>query len=234
MPESPRICFDKIVFIAVILILMGLTAYTVATYKDQKGNVNCSVCPTRKTPRRKLQQEIKRELRKNLVPGVANGIAPPDTVLNEQILDQDPVMDYDYRKITDILMEPTRRFPRHTLPPNYLMSMYTRGYPDNYTTLGYLHRETPGGRYEEQRLPLFGRQIYPGSYQWQYFVTTTNLGVNIKIPFDIPKNNQELQNGDIIKLKEFDNAEYRVKLYKMDQPVYNPYVLYPPANYPGY
>lgn len=136
--------------------------------------------------------------------------------------DIDPIYSTDYKRMTDVLEEPTRRLPRHALPPNYLASQYTRGFPDNYTLLGVLVKKIAKG--DNVHLPLYGRQTYPTSRQWEYYTSTVNLGVNLKIPIEI--NKDELFTDDTIRLKDFGNDEYRVNLYKIDRPVYNPFVLY--------
>jgi len=57
---------------------------------------------------------------------------------------KDPVVDLDYRKMYDPLIEATRRLDRSQIPSPYfdqLTNIYTRGFPDNFSLFGLLMRK---------------------------------------------------------------------------------------------
>ncbi len=212
-----NICFSKsyLVISITILLIIGFGAVFVRTKKPpivvQKAQ---EIRYNRNNP--PLPSETPSQI---LVQGNPTLPPPPPPSINPDAA----VTRYDYLSMDDPLSGAYRRLPRHQLPVNYLNQVYTRGLPDNYTMIGTLTRLDVGSS-TDRILPLYGRQTYPTSPQWEYYTSTTNLGVQLKVPFET--NKQELMTDDIIKLKDFRNAEYRVSLYKLDSPVYNPFVLY--------
>jgi len=145
----------------------------------------------------------------------------------------DAVREYDYKKIGDPLEEPTRRVPRHWIPPTYFKyntDIPTRGYPDNFSQFGILVKKErkKAKTYKNNEdtdnnvLRLYGRQEYPGSDKYEYY-TAINSGYDqIKVPLDIK--NRELYNDDIVYIRELGN-EYKVKLHRYDAPKYYPDIL---------
>nr|QBK88624.1 MAG: hypothetical protein LCMiAC01_03020 [Mimivirus LCMiAC01] len=138
----------------------------------------------------------------------------------------DIIREYDYAKIDDILIEPTRRVARHEIPPIYINRYFdipTRGYPDNFSQFGILVRQTNDKKdMTNNILRLFGRQIYPSAYVYEYY-TMVNSGLNqIKIPLDTRQH--ELSDGDIIHIKELD-TKYKVHLHNFEAPKYYPYII---------
>jgi len=137
------------------------------------------------------------------------------------------IREYDYRKLTDPLVEPTRRIDIYSIPQMYMKNVIdipSRGYPDSYTQFGILtsiDRLNEGEELLRQNgiLKLYGRQTYPGSSFYEYY-TALNSGLDqIKIPLDIKRD--ELYDGDIVNIKEI-GGKYRVKLYRYDAPKYYP------------
>lgn len=161
----------------------------------------------------------------------------PDYVLYESpglIQSYDPinvdiVKQYDYHKSFDPLEDPTRRVPRHEIPPialKYALDIPTRGYPDNYNQFGVLKKESKHDHdhkiddNQNQLIRLFGRQRYPGSNEYEYYTMITSGNDLIKIPIHNKRRN-ELYEDDIIYIKELSN-DYKVHLYKYDAPRYYP------------
>ena len=71
-------------------------------------------------------------------------------------------------------------------------------------------------------LQLFGRQLYSGSNQYEYYAMTTDTIHRIK--FDIEKrNNREIFDHDVIHIPHL-NGKYKVELYKQDLVRYVPYL----------
>lgn len=130
----------------------------------------------------------------------------------------------DNQVIYDDLHPPERRMPEHQYPDRYvkrLINIPTRGHPDNYHLQGVLTRKQ-----DERILQLYGRQTYPSSNQWEYYVMGKDpSGQSIKVPFE-SNNKKELEEDQLVNIPIFDedNGSFTVKLYKYDVPRYNPYL----------
>lgn len=149
----------------------------------------------------------------------------PGLIQSYNPMNVDVVRQYDYHKTFDPLEDPTRRVPRHEIPPVVLkhnIDIPSRGYPDNYNQYGVLVKEhsNKDGDSENRIVRLFGRQRYPGSNQYEYYTMITSGNDLIKIPINNKRRN-ELYDDDIIYIKELNN-NYKVQLYKYDAPRYYP------------
>ena len=119
---------------------------------------------------------------------------------------------------------PERRVPSYAYPNSIIKQQFnipTRGTPDNYQLLGIVMRDNTETAYN-----LFGRQTFPGSNQYEYYVQG-NLDRNIvKIPITI-SGDREIEDGQtiIIPGTSLMNGEFKVKLYKLEVPRYNPMIL---------
>jgi hypothetical protein len=127
----------------------------------------------------------------------------------------------DIEVIHDIRKAPERRLPKHQYLSTNLqrkVNIPTRGFPDDYQMLGILSRES-----DEKMLNLFGRQTYPGSDIWEYYVSDTTTNIPIKIPLNI-NNNRELLEDTMINIPVFDSSkgQFKLTLYKYDTPRYLP------------
>jgi hypothetical protein len=149
---------------------------------------------------------------------------PTMQLLQEQ-LHGDIIREYDYSKLDDPLVEPTRRVARHEIQPFYLKNMIdipTQGYPDNFTQIGLLIKEDLSDKSDTNMLRLFGRQEYPGSNHYEYYAMVNNGHDQVKIPVKVRKH--ELYEDDVVFVDEL-NESYRVNLYKFDAPKYYPHIL---------
>jgi hypothetical protein len=72
------------------------------------------------------------------------------------------------------------------------------------------------------KLKLFGRQIYPGSNQYEYYALDDNFGNYIK--YEIPLRKNELYDNDIVYIRGFSN-KFITSLYKQDMPRYFPHIF---------
>lgn len=141
-----------------------------------------------------------------------------DYIQKRQILEQ-----RDQKVISSNTTQPTRRLPEHQYPSDnikQIINIPTRGYPDNFQVLGVLVRKS-----DEKILQLYGRQKYPGSNQWEYYVVgndSTNFKNKIPINYD-----DEIYNGDNIKIDALDTSkgEFKATIYDYDVPRYNPYII---------
>lgn len=136
--------------------------------------------------------------------------------------DKDLFIERDRRVLVDDLVAPERRLPRHAYPTRYLKSLInipTRGYPDNYQNMGILVRKE-----DEKVLKLFGRQVYPGSDQYEYYVVDNNNSADNKVPLNTP-GKKELYDNDVVPIPWLDESKglFEVKIFDYNVPRYNPY-----------
>jgi cbb3-type cytochrome oxidase subunit 3 len=134
------------------------------------------------------------------------------------------LLEYRDRSVLyDPLVAPERRVDvtQYPFPVLNQINIPTRGYPDNYQLLGLVSR--PG---DEKILQLFGRATFPGSNQYEYYVTTESNGFSNKIPIET-KGKKEIEDGTSIKIPVFDQnkGDFQIKLYNYNTPRYNPYVF---------
>lgn len=131
----------------------------------------------------------------------------------------------DVEAVFNDFRAPERRDPEYAYPTNdvkNIINIPTRGSPDNYHSVGVVVRKT-----DEKVFQLFGRQKFPGSSQWEYYVSgADNYGYPNKMPL-VSKGNRELSDKDRIELPWLDkkNGDFEVNLYNFDVPRYNPYDL---------
>jgi len=122
----------------------------------------------------------------------------------------------------DPLIAPERRIDSNQYPIKIqnLINIPSRGYPDNYQLVGVASRKS-----DEKLVQLFGRQTFPNSNQYEYYVTTSTNGFSNKLPIET-RGKRELLDNDMINIHEFDKSkgEFKVKLYDYNTPRYNPYI----------
>lgn len=140
---------------------------------------------------------------------------------------------YDQNKLFNPFSEPSRRVPYYQIPRYHfkrLIDIPTRGYPDNYTQLGIIIEEEKennnGQEHTENKhnriLRLFGRETFPRSDKWEYYIMINSGHDAIKIPIEVSKS--ELYSDDIIRVPEL-NSKYKVQLYNFDAPRYYPDII---------
>tara|TARA_B100001248_G_C27396904_1_gene466210 strand:+ start:749 stop:1393 length:645 start_codon:yes stop_codon:yes gene_type:complete len=136
----------------------------------------------------------------------------------------DIFIERDKKVINNILVAPERRLPRHAYPPKYFKDMInipTRGYPDNYQQMGILVRKN-----DEKLLKLFGRQTYPGSSKYEYYVVDSYSNSDNKIPLNV-NGDRELNDKEKIDIPWLDSTrgEFDVKIFDYNAPRYNPNII---------
>ena len=123
----------------------------------------------------------------------------------------------DRRAVEDEMVPPEQRVEarQYIDTDNLHVNIRTRGEPDDYQMVGLLYNKDMNKNYQ-----LFGRRIYPGAYEWEYYIRGKDVGgLDFKFPID---SKQELMDGSSINVP-IDNNVYQVKIYNYDQPRYNPY-----------
>jgi hypothetical protein len=126
----------------------------------------------------------------------------------------------DRSLLYDPLSAPERRVDINQYPVKIqdLINVPTRGYPDNYQLMGIASREQ-----DEKIVQLFGRATFPGSNQYEYYITSSENGFSNKIPIQ-NKGQKEILDNDIIHIPELNKGQFKVKLYNYNTPRYNPYI----------
>jgi len=160
--------------------------------------------------------------------------SPTPSIIEKRVLvptpisePRDIIRDYDYSKTYDPLSDPTRRVSRYDIPPGQIqryLDIPTRGYPDTFQQLGILVKKgNPSKNPENKIIRLFGRQEFPGSNRWEYYTMISTGNDQIKMPLDV-KRGTELYDDDTINISQL-NDDYRVELFKFDQPRYYPHLF---------
>ena len=122
----------------------------------------------------------------------------------------------------DIPSEPSRYYDsKYTTRQQMRINVPTRGEPPSYQQVGILTDIDDG----ENVKPLYGRQTYRGSNQWNYF-TSLDSHLATKIPISIDDNDctdergcKELNKNDTIHV---NTKDYNIDLYKFNTPRYIP------------
>jgi len=128
----------------------------------------------------------------------------------------------DYRVLSDPLYPPEQRSDSgsYNMSPNANNGYFrfpTRGYPPPYQLKGYLVDTSNSANI----LSLFGRPKYPGSTEFQYYVSKKDVNNNeIKIDID---NKREIFNNDIVVIKKaIFTGEYKFVELKMEDLIQPP------------
>lgn len=124
--------------------------------------------------------------------------------------------DYDYRTLYDPLVAPRRR-DDYNLP---VLPLPTRGYPSAFKKMGILIDKNASNDDKYKILVLMGRNTFPNSSVYEYYVTENSKDSVLK--FDIDKT-REIQTDDKIKVNELDK-DYTVVLDKTLGYQYDPYL----------
>ena len=153
---------------------------------------------------------------------------------------------YDRQTTFDPMTEPTKRPPRHVIMPiigNPHFNYPTKGFTDSYSLKGYLVKDSHHDRNtdnnkdnnkdntdnkvnkitENQILKLFGREKFPNSIEYEYYVII-NTGFDDKIKYFLEKQTKELFDSDSVYI-DILQSKYNVKLLKDKNMVYNPYLF---------
>ena len=138
----------------------------------------------------------------------------PDTVIIQDNRD-----DLD----REIIREPKRFYDsKYHSRRQMAVNVPTRGEAPSYQQVGYL-----GGVSDPENIkPLYGRQTYPGSNQWNYF-TSLDSHLATKIPLDLDGKDctdargcKELYKNDKVNV---NGTEYTANIYQTHAPRYIPY-----------
>ncbi len=147
-----------------------------------------------------------------------------ELVINPELEKRIALARRDQDVIVNDFAPPERRLPAHAYPDRAvreIINVPTRGHADNYQMLGVVLRNNTETAYN-----LFGRQTWPGSNQYEYYVQGNMDGNIVKIPLKI-RGDREIEDGQAVQISGTDPAKgaFKVQLYKLDAPRYNPNIF---------
>lgn len=137
----------------------------------------------------------------------------------------DPLRKFDYDAIDDDFTPPFRRSYydeyNYRLHPA-LHPTYTRGPPGRFRKIGTLVAQGVGANDKYKFLIMMGRQKYH-CRDFEYFATSSNTEQRLK--FYIETKGKEINDGDIVIVKELDGYTYRFNEDQDLSPRYDPYLI---------
>lgn len=221
---NENVCLPKNHLLIIFLTLIGLTSWYIHNENEKKNKnsnyINCdndNLLNNLKQIIHDLKVELKNKEKKNKIR--ENEIKENEIRENKKI---SFLKNRDKQVIYNDFAPPERRQPKESYPYNYVkhqLNVPTRGLPDNYHLIGVLLRNNT-----ESAFNLFGRQTFPGSNQWEYYVQGNLSDTSVKIPLEI-KGDKELLDGENVSIPGSDSSkgDFKLKLYEYDTPRYNPY-----------
>lgn len=174
-----------------------------------------------------IKNNMDSNLKNNMDSNIKNNIDKMDNIddIDSNFIKKRTYLNYrDKNVLYDDFAPPERRVVEYQYPTNVIkqkLNIPTRGEPENYQLLGILLRNNT-----ESVFNLFGRQTFPGSNQYEYFVEgMARHGAKYKIAINI-HGNKEILDDMIIHVPGTDQTKgsFKVKLHKFDVPRYNPFI----------
>lgn len=215
-----QICINKVIIFGLILIIILLSIYQYLTTEARIAEIKSSVCSNK--PNDNLLEQtktiidiIKSQPDKDDIPIETQLVTPLVTQLPNQIAN--PIRDYDYRALIDPLVPPYKR-DDYMMP---LPSIPSRGYPSSFKKMGTLIDEDAPNTDPYKFMILVGRQKYPGSNYYDYYVSENKTDGVLK--FDLPDIHKEFMTDDKLKVKEL-NKLYSIKIDRNLGFDYNPFM----------
>jgi hypothetical protein len=215
MPDT--VCLPQEHYIILLVVFVLLTVYYMYKMNSQDCKLDLSNILT-------MQSKYINDINlKTIKPPKQNIIDETQIVQNDELEKRKYLNKRDRDAIFDELKPPEKRDQEYQYPTRYVKSAInipSRGLPDTYHALGALVRKE-----DEKILQLFGRQKYPGSTQWEYYVTGADTyGFPNKMPIKV-KGDKEVQDKDHINVEWLNRGKghFEVNLYPYDVPRYNPY-----------
>lgn len=201
-------------FFYIFLLVIGIILCQYFSYTSElsqiKNSIQKSVCPNQSCP---IQETIIKTIEQP-PQKITIDVNQNDPLTQAPI---DPLREYDYRALNDPFVPPLKRDDYNIS----VIPMATRGYPTGYKKIGLLIDQDADNSDKFKFMILVGRQKYPGSTQYDYFVTDNNQDSVLK--FDLPDLHKELYTDDEITIREL-NKKYKVKIDRSLGFEYNPFM----------
>jgi len=145
---------------------------------------------------------------------------------------ENSMKEFDFRNVRDVFVPPIKRPSESVVMPvitNPQYNIYTRGYPGKYSWMGILINVTEPSdnasfSQDNKIIKLFGKQQYPGSTQYKYYVTINTGNDQTKINLDKEIYKRELYDDDIVVINEL-GMSFKVKMNDSNWLEYSPYVV---------
>jgi hypothetical protein len=207
---ADKICVDSVFFFLLVAAMVLVVIYHYMSMGVKRHQESCPV----PTPCPQLQpEEIVEEIR-----------VPVHIRHRREGEVHDIIRQRDHAHLFDPLVEPGRRAPSYMIPPRRVaqwLNIGTRPYDDQPQPIGYLARQGDGqGEDDSKILTLIAVRDYYRRTKYNYWALTPN---GIKIQLDT--RTDELNTGEVVKIDDL-NHDYKVTIYDMDGPRYNPYMHY--------
>ena len=227
---NDKICVSKDYFYLIIIIFAIFIYIHYSQNLNEEKDINNQTSEEDKKSEEKLRSELISKKYNELLNKIESTMEMQEE-LNDNLKSKknddyvgDVLINRDRKVLEDDFVAPERRLPRHAYPNRalkQLINIPTRGYPDNYQNVGILVRKE-----DEKILKLFGRQTYPGSNQYEYYVIDSSSNSENKVPLCIP-GNKEIYDQDVIPISWLDQSKglFEAKIYDYNAPKYNPYVI---------
>ncbi len=216
---SEQVCLPTNHLLIIFCVFTGFAVWYI--HNDRKKHINDPFYNFNDNSLNKITKTLK-NIDGKINQGDVNYVS--DIELNNEDIERRNFLEYrDNKVIYDVTMPPERRQPEHAYPYRYVknqINIPTRGLPDNYHMVGVVLRNNT-----ESAFNLFGRQTYPGSNQWEYYVQGSMHNNDVKLPLAI-KGDKEIEDGQHIMIPGMNpsKGEFKVKLYKYDAPRYIPLI----------
>ncbi len=193
---------DGSIIILILLAITGLIIYQIF-YADAK---NCPACNCTIQSGGKTCEKCQNV---NDQPIVVN-INQDES---SQIPSISPARLYDYKTFNDPLVPPYKRSDYdQSFPPGLVGGFHpvaTRGYPTAFKKMGLLNDQSAPNDDKYKFMIIMGRQTYPGSNYYDYYVTENKDDSALK--FDLKDLHKELNDGDNVTISDLGKT-YTMKL----------------------
>jgi hypothetical protein len=218
-----KICINKLIILALLLIIILLAIYQylttearIAEIKSSVINNNNNMCSNNLSEQTKTIIDIIKSQPENETVQIApiSQIAPIAPIVTQIA---NPIRDYDYRALADPLVPPYKR-DDYMVP---LPSIPSRGYPSSFKKMGTLIDQDAPNTDPYKFMILVGRQKYPGSNYYDYYVSENKTDGALK--FDLPDIHKEFMTDDLLKVNELDKL-YTIKIDRNLGFDYNPFI----------
>ena len=202
------VCLSKS-HLSLILIFVIILVFIYKNVTNQKGTFNDKIL-------NKLMKKINQiENEKVSNNKINNDNINNNEINNEIINNKINNNDIKIKKVYYDDFHPPEQINRHVRSIN----IPTRGFPEDYQLKGLLLRDNTETAYN-----LFGRQKFPGSTQYEYYIIANMDRNHVKIPLKM-NGDKEIEDGQSINVPgtNQNNGSFTVKLYDYDVPRYIPY-----------
>jgi len=209
---SDSFCLPKMHLLIILCVLIGMTVFYLHFNKYNEIQYN-----------QNKESQYNQIISQHPLSQVNENKQKLDIINDNDFIETRKILEYrDAQVKYNDFKPPERRVPEYLYPireVKQIINIPSRGYPDNYQLMGVLLRENT-----ETAFNLFGRQKYPGSNQYEYYAQGNMQYNNVKIPIQ-SKGKRELNDGDEVRIPGTDESKglFKVKLYELDVPRYNPY-----------